>query len=360
MSIPCVKSRGDAGLSPITPRPAGSHDLPVARLLLALVLVPLSLFGATGCGGDGGSSGRGGWQVVMTGLPAALTAVWGTSAGDIWAIGGDPEATGNTVMHFDGTQWQSLTTGFTGDLWWVYGFEGGSVFMGGLDGLILRYRDGTFERMQTPGNATVYGIWGTSENDLWAVGGNVSAGAFAWRYDGSSWTDAEGFPPVLVQSASLFKVWGSAADDVWLVGTGGVILHYDGDRITQVRSETTRDLFTVHGAAGRVAAVGGFGTGVIVEDDGDGWHDVTPQGTPHVVGIWLGEADSYAVGLEGAVLLRVGGVWTPVETGIRVPGALHSVWVDPDGGVWSVGGQVLSPPLVDGVMIHKPAGNPRS
>jgi hypothetical protein len=322
---------------------------------LALVLLSGVLLGAGCGGGDDGGSGEGGWRVEMTGLPSALTAVWGTSAGDIWAIGGDPEGAGNTVMHYDGTSWLPMTTGHSGDLWWVYGFEGGSVFMGGGNGLILRYAGGAFERMETPGNATVYGIWGTSEDDLWAVGGNVSAGAFAWRFDGTAWREAEGFPPVLVQSASLFKVWGAAADDVWLVGTGGVILHYDGERITQVRSATTRDLFTVHGAGGHVVAVGGFGTGVIVENTGEGWQDVTPAGIPHVIGVWLGEPASYAVGLEGAVLTLEGGVWKPVDTGIRVPGALHSVWVDPDGGVWAVGGQVLAPPLVDGVMIHKPA-----
>jgi hypothetical protein len=339
------------------PRSVSFHsegrNLAVASLVLTWLAFS-TLLGAAACGGDG-DGGQGGWQVVHEDLPAALTAVWGTSARDIWAVGGDPEGTGNTVMHYDGTRWQDKTTGFSGDLWWVFGFEGGDVFMGGQEGLILRYRNGTFERMETPGNATVYGIWGTSEDDLWAVGGNVPAGAFAWRYDGTAWREAEGFPPVLVQSASLFKVWGAAAGDVWMVGTGGTILHYDGDRITQVRSATTRDLFTVHGSSGRVAAVGGFGTGVIVENNGEGWQESTPPGTPHVVGVWLGEDGAWAVGLEGAVLQREKGTWTRVDTGIRVPGALHTVWVDPDGGVWAVGGQVLTPPLVDGVMIHRPA-----
>jgi len=314
-----------------------------------------ALFAA--CGGGDDEAGDG-WETVMSGLPAALTSVWGTSSSDIWAIGGDPEDAGNTVMHFDGAQWQAMTTGATGDLWWVYGFRGGSVFMGGANGLILRYRDGAFEQMETPGRATVYGIWGTSETDLWAVGGDVGAGAFAWRYDGSAWKEAQGFPPVLVNSASLFKVSGAAADDVWMVGTEGLILHYDGDRITQVASATTRDLFTVAGGGGVVAAVGGFGTGVIVENDGEGWADVTPEGTPHVIGVWLGDDETgYAAGLDGAVLMRRDGEWKAIDTGIKVKGALHTVWVDPEGGVWAVGGQVLSSPLVDGIMIHKSSGD---
>lgn len=325
------------------------------RYLGALEFVAgLLLFaGIAACGGGSESATDSDWEVVLSDLPGALTSVWGTSAADVWTIGSDPEGEGNLVMHFDGVSWESLSTGETGDLWWVFGFEGGSVYFGGADGLIMRYANGAFERMETPGDATVYGIWGTSEEDLWAVGGNVTSGAFAWRYDGTAWREVEGFPPVLERSASMFKVWGASPNDVWVVGTGGAILHYDGERLTQVDSATTRDLFTVNGVGALATAVGGFGTAVIVENTGEGWEDVTPEGTPQMVGVWVGEPESYAVGVEGAVIRRDAGTWTEVETGIRVPGALHTVWVDPDGGVWAVGGQVLSPPLVDGIMIHK-------
>ena len=78
----------------------------------------------------------------------------------------------------------------------------------GKDGVILRYHEGEFERMQTPGTGTVYGIWGVAPDDLWAVGGQLPAGAFAWRYDGESWTKAPGFPAELTETQSMFKVWG--------------------------------------------------------------------------------------------------------------------------------------------------------
>jgi hypothetical protein len=139
-----------------------------------------------------------------------------------------------------------------------------------------------------------------------------------------------------------------------MVGTRGTILHFDGDRLTQVDSDTRRDLFTVHGNETLVAAVGGFGTGVIVESQGARWRDATPADAPHVIGVWLDADASYAVGIEGAVLRRVDGVWTRQETGLSVQDALHSVWVDPEGGVWAVGGQVLEVPLVRGIMIYRP------
>ena len=322
---------------------------------LILISCPFLLFAAAACGG-GSKGGAGDWQVVMSHLPAGLTCIWGTSAMDVWAIGGDPQDTGNTVKHFDGTRWKDMSTGSSGDLWWVYGFPGGSTFFGGANGLILRYKDGQFEAMDTPGDATVYGIWGTSENDLWAVGGNVGSGAFAWRFDGTSWSNVEGFPPVLVKSASLFKVWGASPDDVWMVGTEGTVLHYDGERITQVKSNTTNDLFTISGREGLATAVGGFLKGVILENDGNGWRDVAPEDTPQLTGVVVTADTAYAVGVEGAIEQRSsGGDWTPVKTGIKTSLALHTVWVDPQGGVWAVGGDVLSSPLKDGIIIHRPS-----
>ena len=329
---------------------------------LGLIVATALVLAVLACGG-GDDRVSEEWSVVFSKLPGALTSVWGTSADDIWAVGSDPnDGSGQTVLHFDGSQWSRLETGFSGDLWWVFGFEGGPVFIGGKNGLILRFEGGTFQRMDTPGTATVYGIWGEAPDDLWAVGGNVVSGAFAWRFDGSSWTQGEGFPSELAESESMFKVSGRAKDDVWIVGTGGVALHYDGRRFTREPSGTTQVLFTVHTSLQRYAAVGGFGgsdSGAIVENDGSRWMDVTPKGIPNMMGVWLERDLGYAVGVEGTVLRREGGDWKRVDTGIELAETLHAVWVDPEGGVWAVGGQVLAPPLADGVMIYRsPADDP--
>ncbi len=294
------------------------------------------------------------WTLVHSKLPGALMAVWGSSADDVWAVGADRgDGTGATAMHFDGADWEQLETGVSGDLWWVFGFEDGPIFLGGKDGVILRYRQGEFERMETPGAGTVYGIWGTAPDDLWAVGGQLPAGAFAWRYDGQSWTKAPGFPADLTESQAMFKVWGRSADDVWMVGTGGVAVHFDGSRFSQEDSGTSHILFTVHADDEKLAAVGGLGTGVVLENDGSGWRDVTPDGTPHVMGVWTVSKTAYAVGVEGAVLRRENDTWEAIDTGIDLAEALHAVWQDPEGGVWAVGGQVLAPPLVDGVVVYR-------
>jgi photosystem II stability/assembly factor-like uncharacterized protein len=317
---------------------------PFMRSLAAIFLLLCA------CGDDGP-----GWQVVHDELPGALMSVWGTSADDVWAVGAD-DGDGPTVLHHDGQSWDRLDTGVDGDLWWVHGFAGGPVFMGGADGTILRFQEDSFEALATPGTATVFGIWGASADDVWAVGGaeGGAGGAFAWRFDGDSWREAEGFPAALSADTALWKVWGTAADDVWMVGTGGTILHYDGATITEVSSPTARALFTLHaGPGGRMAAVGGFGTGVLLEHDGDAWRDVTPEGALQMIGVCVTADGGWAVGVDGAVMQRTDDGWIPDPSAAPAFQALHAVWVDPDGGIWAVGGQVLAYPLVNGVMVYR-------
>ena len=207
--------------------------------------------------------------------------------------------------------------------------------------------------MSTPGTATVYGIWGASSDDMWAVGGNVVKGAFAWRLKGDTWIDAEGFPLDLVTSESLFKVWGNASDDIWLVGTNGVALHFDGSLLTQISSDTTNHLITIHSNQGRSVAVGGLGSGVIVENNGSGWNDISPSKLPQVMGAWVGDDSDYVAGVQGTVFRFASGEWIKVDTGIDLKEDLHAVWIDPNDGIWIVGGQVLAPPITNGVLIYR-------
>ena len=295
------------------------------------------------------------WTIVDAGLPAALISIWGSSADDIWAVGAEPEdGAGPLVFHFDGSSWRRIDTGRIGDLWWVFGFEGGPVFMGGEGGMLLRWEGNRLSRMQPPGNGTVFGIWGVSPDDLWAVGGNVIDGAFVWRYDGERWREAEGFPAEQYKGHSMFKVWGRSAEDVWMVGTKGLALHYRGGEILRVPTGVTQTLFTVHGNSSRAVAVGGAGAdGKLLQQDGGGWIDVTPPDTPHIIGVHMTEQEGYAVGVGSTVSSWDGKRWRKVETGIDLSEAFHTVWIDPDGGVWAVGGRVVEPPLEDGVMAYR-------
>jgi hypothetical protein len=329
--------------------------------------------GLLACGSGEPSTPEPRWQLVQDELPAALLSVWGTGTSDVWSVGADAgDGTGPLVLHLEGGSWSRLETGASGDLWWVFGFEGGPIYMGGAGGTILRYEAGVFTRMDTPGNGVVFGLWGSAPDTMWAVGGEAGGarGAFAWRLEAGSWVSAQGFPSELAETDALWKIFGRGADDVWMVGTGGKMLHWDGTALSAGFAGLAESLFTVHGNGQRFAAVGGFGTGLLIEKavgatTADPWLDQSPPGAPSLIGVCLADDAGYAVGEFGYVARRGATAWVTEETGLEsVFGSrsLHSVWIDPTGGVWTVGGQVRVPPLTQGVMLHRgesvPAGLP--
>ncbi len=167
------------------------------------------------------------------------------------------------------------------------------------------------------------------------------------------WENAAGFPPTLVDTDAMWKVWGRGANDVWLVGSAGKVLHWNGSAFELGSAGTGEALFTVHANAERFVAVGGFGTAKLVENDGSGWVNAAPPGASAFVGVWLTEKSGFAVGQYGTVYSRGAAGWTEEATGFNFSQSLHSVWVDPSGGIWAAGGNVLTIPLKDGVLIHR-------
>jgi hypothetical protein len=73
-----------------------------------------------------------------------------------------------------------------------------------------------------------------------------------------------------------------------------------------------------------------------------------------LTGVVLDEADGgYAVGQYGLVVERTAAGWADAGTDLSIQLDLHGVWMSPSGGVWAVGGQTASVPLVNGLLIHR-------
>lgn len=305
------------------------------------------------------------WQLVATALPSALLSVDGRSAKDVYAVGSD-KGDGPLVVHFDGTAWTQLDTRQRGDLWWVHAFDDETVLMSGANATVLRFDRGRFERIPTPGLArhTVYGVWGRSSRDFYAVGSAAGRDGFVWHFHDGAFED-ERLPMDLPrlphdEVPGFFKVWGDDTD-VWVVGAAGAVLHRRGKgAFAVVPSGTTETLFTVHGNADRVVAVGGGSNGVALESKGGaGLQAVSPPGAPLIQGIHTGVVDGrpvdWASGERGLIYTRQeGGAFQSIEheLPLAVPLSLHAIYVDPSQGVWSVGGNVLTPALDAGVLVH--------
>ena len=341
-----------------------------ARLTASLSLLLTVAACAAGCPDPTPPSGS--WAIVAEQLPEALLSIGGRSAADVWAVGAD-KGRGPIVLHYDGTSWQRRDTGVRGHLWWVHAFDDGTAMMGGAGGLIVRWDGSAFHRMQTPGlgRHTVFGLWGSSPSDVYAVGGSANRGGFVWHYDGTSWRE-ETLPrdiPLLTFGVTgeddptdlpgLFKVWGDGAGNVWVVGAASTVLHRSGSGPFEVVASglaTSSTLFTVAGNAQLVVAVGGGGNGVLVEGTSGTFVDRTPALSGLIQGVSVRpDGTAWASGARGAMYTREPSGWREVDTGLSFETtvqSLHATWIDPTGGVWAVGGGVLSTDLDDGVIVH--------
>lgn len=133
------------------------------------------------------------WSEVDSGTTQDLWGVFGFSPDDFWVVGGDLDAPGAVLLHYDGTAFEPYTlldeeNPFDIDaMFKVWGIDG-RLFAVGQAGTILEH-DGTDWRFQDAGseaNDDFVSLWGTSSNEILAVGGRAR-GLIA-RFDGTTWT----------------------------------------------------------------------------------------------------------------------------------------------------------------------------
>ena len=182
-----------------------------------------------------------------------VTALWGTSADDVWV------------------------TGITGATAWA------------------RHWDGSTWAPEVDLVPSLYGIWGDAPNNYWALQSDGSAGSVL-HWDGTAWSA----PDVLAQGTFLTQIWGSGENDVWALGEN-TVAHRDGSGSWNVM---TRSDFSVGSGisgwrASRMFAGGSqankpavlmwdgaqFSTAIL----GDG------QDCASTRAVWVGEDDAWAL-----------------------------------------------------------------
>jgi hypothetical protein len=269
--------------------------------------------------------------------------VVGRDASDIYVAGGNPDQ--GTLLHYDGEEWskETLPDG-TPLLNWVHPFDDGTTLAVGNGGTVLIDDGSGWAVQETPTEQDLWGVWGASPDDVWAVGGaGRSEGQDTIiRWNGSEWTEVE--PPALERPGvnAYFKVWGSGADDVWIVGQNGIVLHWDGEMLEEDGVGTSRDLIALSGTGpDDIIIVGGRSNGVISHYDGTEWTTEELSPAPGLNGIFmLAPGEFWVAGVRG--LLRRG---TVDQDGFDVPRTrpvsaydLHAVWGTDGYGLLAVGG----------------------
>jgi hypothetical protein len=202
----------------------------------------------------------------------------------------------------------------------------------GNKGIIVRFQGGTWTIWRLNSQLNLEGIWGTAEDDVFAVG----AGGVILHFDGVSWEMMDSGT-----TRSLSAVHGRGSGDVYAVGLGGTILHFDGVIWNQLDSGVQEALNGVwSGPGAETIVVGDLGT---VLHSGSGISGGTNWSAPATgtTGFSLSavtgssQGDVYAVGYNGVVLRYDGETWDNMPTEHFDP--LNAIHVGPCGDIFVAG-----------------------
>jgi hypothetical protein len=159
------------------------------------------------------------WSVAGPFGVDTASGLWGSSASDIFGVGYE-------IVHYNGSIWSDMAGEPTGAyLNDISGTSASNVFTVGDAGLILRYDGSSWSEMASGTTATLAGVWVGAPSDVFVVGGGDDQNGqplpgFILHYDGSAWS------PMPVAATALWGIWGSSGADVFAVGDSGTILHY--------------------------------------------------------------------------------------------------------------------------------------
>lgn len=159
------------------------------------------------------------------GSPTPLRVIREVAADDVWAAGSLGE-----MARWDGLSWNMVSGGISGagrwlnDVWgssaddlWAVGVEY-APGTGQASGVILRRGTAGWASVATTFDP-LRAVWGTGPSDVWAAGDY----GMVVHFDGASWT-----PVPSGTTKHLRAIWGTGPNDVWIVGAQSVLLRWDG------------------------------------------------------------------------------------------------------------------------------------
>jgi hypothetical protein len=269
-----------------------------------------------------------------------LQGIHASSPTSVWLFGRawvESESRGY-LNHFDGNTWTRAPAAPT-SIYEVRGAPGLGDIGVGQNGGIVRLTAAPapgFTDLRTGPAQSLFGTWGSSPMDMWAVGmrGTVLH------------ADGQTVASVPAGTATrLDDVWGTGPADVWTVGQGGVVLHFDGNTFAPVESGTTADLNAVFAAAPNDVWIAGVNA-TLLHWDGSSMTPVALPGAPadavirdvHGIAaddIWL--AGGGTASAPAFVAHYDGTAWSPIELITSDFGAgdpLTRVWALAADDVW--------------------------
>ncbi|HTE53783.1 MAG TPA: hypothetical protein VK698_23170 [Kofleriaceae bacterium] len=210
------------------------------------------------------AEGGQGWDLVGGDDDLARgTALWASSARDIWVLGID----GDNLAHWDGSRWSVVAAPVRG-LIEIWGSSASDVFAVGREG-VIHFDGARWSAQRTPGSARLQAIWGVGPDEVYAAGED----GHLVRYDGRRWSAIDSGT-----TEDLAGIWAASSSEIWTV-SGSSVRRFDGQR-WRVMLSFEEEL----NGRGWIAATGA----------NDLWVSVGPRGD-----VWRYDGSSWSLLLEG-------------------------------------------------------------
>ncbi|MFC1983290.1 WD40/YVTN/BNR-like repeat-containing protein, partial [Chloroflexota bacterium] len=217
-----------------------------------------------------------------------------------------------------------MSSGTTNDLYGIWGSSSSDVFAVGENGTILHYNGIYWSPMSSNTTNRLQSIWGSS-SDVFAVGlwGTVL------HYNGSVWDPMGGV------TNDLYGVWGTFPSSVFSVGLWDAIFYYNGSTWDSMSSGTTRSFYDVWGTSSSDVFIVGM-QGSAHHYNGISWSQMSSSTTNRLQGIWgFSASDVFAVGMLGTIVYYDGSTWSSMNSGTI--DALYGIWGSSSSDVFAVG-----------------------
>ncbi|HSG26906.1 MAG TPA: hypothetical protein VLA34_00400, partial [Candidatus Krumholzibacterium sp.] len=271
-----------------------------------------------------------------------LNAVWACPDGEVF-IGGDA----GVMMHFDGSDWETMETGTTEDFTVIWGVCDSLIVAATSAGSVYHY-EGTSWALAFSAPVGINEIFGFSSSDIYACGSD----SHIFHYDGSAWSttlaggslsidfdiilpwtpdDIDIFGEYVPGDWELATCWGFHFDGASWTWTEypqfaafGFLWVWDGTRIDSTTMMISGEFpfrYEKDGTITMISCMEGNGINTFLAEDK--W--VSPSG------------DVYCVGQNEIALLLESDPWCDVST-YGGDESLHSVHGTSDSDIWAAGG----------------------
>ncbi len=151
----------------------------------------------------------------------------------------------------------------------LWGSSSNDVWAVGDQGIVLHFNGTSWRRFIVSGVASrLLAIWGTSASNVWAVG----EGGTMMRWNGRAWSR---YTPMMLSTRVHYNdVYATSANDVWFAGDDGTIGRYDGTTDSVLPSLAGNNLLTIWGSSPSNVFIGGD-LGMVLRWDGTTLSDLS-------------------------------------------------------------------------------------